>query len=245
MRRPAALFPILLALGAFVLAPVAGARVNTREEGPIEIAKCQTIDETGSYKLVNNLTFSRTDQILTCLLITADFVTINLNGFTISASGLGTTAIEAGSDRKGIAVRNGSISNFSFGVTLSGSGSVVEELHVFGATPSFLGIAATGIVKDNTAVGIFGIPGNPGVAISATGNVTGNYAIGYRGSGIQVGPGSTVIGNSATGFGLPFPNNIGLDVSCPSNVTNNTAVNNGINLVLSGNGCNDTNNVAP
>jgi hypothetical protein len=39
MGRPATLFPIVLALGAMVLAPRAGAR----EEGPTEIKKCQTI----------------------------------------------------------------------------------------------------------------------------------------------------------------------------------------------------------
>jgi hypothetical protein len=62
--------------------------------------------------------------------------------------------------------------------------------------------------------------------------------------GISVGQGSTVIGNTAT-------NNLdlgpGISVDCPSNVTDNTAVNNGPNgnLVLNGNGCNNTNNVAP
>ena len=61
---------------------------------------------------------------------------------------------------------------------------------------------------------------------------------------MQVGQGSTVIGNTVTDTNdLP---GIGLLVSCPSNVTNNTAVNNpGGNLVLNGNGCNNTNNVAP
>jgi hypothetical protein len=50
---------------------------------------------------------------------------------------------------------------------------------------------------------------------------------------MAVGQGSTVIG-------------VGLVVGCPSNVTDNTAVNNpGGNLVLNGTGCNNTNNVAP
>jgi hypothetical protein len=37
---------------------------------------------------------------------------------------------------------------------------------------------------------------------------------------------------------------LGISVSCPSNVTDNTAVNNEINLAI-GTGCNNTNNVAP
>jgi hypothetical protein len=83
MRRPAALFPIALALGAIILAPRAGAQEQGwRAEGPIEIEKCQTISKSGSYKLVNNFTFTGTTG--TCLSITADFVTIDLGGFTIS-----------------------------------------------------------------------------------------------------------------------------------------------------------------
>ena len=55
MKRPAAL---VLALGAMILTPRAGARADGREEGPIEIEKCQTISKPGSYKLVNNITLA-------------------------------------------------------------------------------------------------------------------------------------------------------------------------------------------
>jgi hypothetical protein len=61
---------------------------------------------------------------------------------------------------------------------------------------------------------------------------------------MDIGQGSTVIGNTVTKTGVAP--GTGLFVSCPSNVTNNTAVNNlGANLVLNGSGCNNTNNVAP
>ena len=56
---------------------------------------------------------------------------------------------------------------------------------------------------------------------------------------MQIGQGSTVIGNTADAS-----IQVGFSVSCPSNVTNNTAVNAPTNLVLNGTGCNDTNNVA-
>jgi hypothetical protein len=71
--------------------------------------------------------------------------------------------------------------------------------------------------------------------------VTGNYANGNL-AGMDIGQGSTVIGNTATD-NLDF----GIFVTCPSNVTDNTAVNTrrGGNLQLSGEGCNNTNNVAP
>jgi hypothetical protein len=245
MRRPAALFPIALALGAVTVAPWPSAQAQDAREGPIEIEKCQTISQPGSYKLVNNLTF--TGPTGTCLSIAADFVTIDLVGFTITGSGLvvlgapNTTAIASGHDRTGITVRNGSISGFGVGVNLEGDGSIVEGLRVFGGPgTSELGIAATGIVKNNTVVGIVSGGGGPlATGISASGIVTGNYVTRNRFAGIQVGQGSTVIGNTATdnlGFGIR--------VSCPANVTDNTAVNNDINLGI-GTGCNNTNNVAP
>ena len=255
MKRSAAFFPLALALGAIMAAPWASAQAQgTREEGPIEIEKCQTISQPGSYKLVNNLTFKGTTG--TCLQVTADFVTIDLAGFTISgllklpsssmelAAQLALTAIAAGGDRTGIAVRNGSISGFGVGVNLGGDGSIVEGLRVFGG-PAFssLGIAATGIVKGNTVVRIASGDGGPAVGISATGIITGNYAFDNRIAGLEIGQGSTVIGNTASST---FGEAVGIEVSCPSNVTDNTAVNNPRgNLLLEGNGCNNTNNVAP
>jgi hypothetical protein len=247
MRRPAALFPIVLALGAIILAPRAGAQAQDAREGPTEIEKCQTISKPGSYKLVNNLTFTGTTG--NCLTITASFVTIDLAGFMISnPSGAlfsFAMAIAAGNDTDGITVRNGSISGFGSGVVLQGFNSIVEGLRVGGPCPcEGIGILAKGIVRGNI-VSIAAAPDVPDAGgISATGIVTGNYAIGNRVMGMEVGQGSTVIGNTVTDtFGI-F--GIGLSVACPSNVTDNTVVNDGGgNLVLNGNGCNNTNNVAP
>jgi hypothetical protein len=123
MKGPAALFTIVLALAVISLAPLAGARADEREEGPREIEKCQTINQSGSYRLVNDLTFSATSGG-TCLLVTVDFVTIDLAGFTITGPGVFppvSTAIAAmppsGGQLVGIVVRNGSISNFAQGQT--------------------------------------------------------------------------------------------------------------------------------
>jgi hypothetical protein len=245
MRRPATLFPIVLALGAIILAPRAGAQ--DAREGPREIEKCQTIDKSGSYRLVNNL---KTGPDANCLVITADFVTIDLAGFTITG-GAGTSfnvagivALPSSGNLVGIAVRNGSISNFANGADLaSANSSIAEGLRVSGAgAVSTDGIIANGIVKGNTVIGIFGIGPGHGTGISATGTVTGNYVTGSRGAQIVVGQGSTVIGNTAIGIHSDF----GINVDCPSNVTDNTAVNNVVvNLFLHGDGCNNTNNEAP
>jgi hypothetical protein len=162
MRRPAAVFTVALALWAMILVPLGAARADGREEGPFEIEKCRTIDKPGSYKLVNDLTFSGTTSsgqtIGTCLTITASFVTIDLSGFTITGPGFGkinlSTAIAAqssSSNLAGIAVRNGSISGFGNGVALlSADGSIIEGLRVFGGCPCFdpgTGIDANGIVR--------------------------------------------------------------------------------------------------
>jgi hypothetical protein len=141
-------------------------------------------------------------------------------------------------------VRNGSISGFGFGVNLEGDGSIVEGVRFSGGPgTSEFGITARGIVKNNTVVGGFTGGGGGGTGISASGIVTGNYVTAYRFAGFEIGQGSTVTGNTALSTGSLL--NVGISVSCPSNVTDNTAINNEINLQLRGTGCNNTNNVAP
>jgi hypothetical protein len=244
MRKPAAAFPIALALGAISLAPVAGAQVqDTRAEGPIEIEQCQTISHPGSYKLVNNLIATGD-----CLVITVSFVTVDLAGFTISGggpppfgSGSGIIAVpppHSASFLAGLAIRNGSISTLSFnaGVDLgSAAGSIVEGLRVSGVTlANTIAISANGIVKGNI------VEGFRGTGVIATGTVTGNYVAGTR-IGMEVGEGSTVIGNTILNS-IPE----GLVVSCPSNVIDNTVTSHGgMNLVLIGDGCHSEGNVAP
>ena len=71
------------------------------------------------------------------------------------------------------------------------------------------------------------------------GIVEGNVVVGV-GTGIEVGYGSIVIGNTSLNN-----SGVGIDVVCPANVTNNTATGNSVNIQLSGEGCNNTNNVAP
>jgi hypothetical protein len=115
-------------------------------------------------------------------------------------------------------------------------GSVVEGLRVFGGSGRrTYGIFARGIIRNNAVISIIG-----GEGIAGFGTVTGNYTA-NNGIGLSLDQGSTVIGNTAW-------NNAegGISVGCPSNVTSNTAVGNVTsNLTLIGEGCNNTNNVAP
>jgi hypothetical protein len=245
MRQPALLLPIALALGAAILVPGRGVQA-----APIAITTCQTISQAGSYVLANQI------EVLgsPCLTITASLVTIDLAGFVVTArSSPGIIARSSLGPIGGITVRNGKIFLlFEGGTALdlaAADGSVVEGLHALGG-----GIVAKGIVRGNTVSTHFGsgisasgivtdnyVSGNVGgVGIEASGTVRGNTVIGVQGfPGIVVGAGSTVIGNTATG------NTIGIQADCPSNLTDNTAVNNGTNLVLNGDGCHNEDNVAP
>jgi hypothetical protein len=244
MGRTAALFPIALAIVAAHLAPEAGAQ-------PTGIATCTTINQSGSYVLQNNLTTTGD-----CLVITAGFVTIDLAGFSITGSGptVGTAiGIPIGPQGfPGIAVRNGTISNFEFGVSIGShptdEGGIVEGLRVADVQE---GIFAIGIVKGNTVncgpeslLGIGGsgtVTGNyiancGSVGIGTIGAVSGNTVV-SSGTGISVQ--GTAIGNSAMG------NTVGIAATCPSLLVDNVATNNGTNLVLHGTGCKTEDNVAP
>jgi hypothetical protein len=74
---------------------------------PAPINKCGTIDKPGSYRLTRNLTASGD-----CIVVTVDFVTIDLGGFTIFGPGAAAADGEAISGPNGIVVRNGTITNF-------------------------------------------------------------------------------------------------------------------------------------
>jgi len=234
MRRSVAALTVGLAMGAMSLAPGTGTPAQyPGEEGPIEIEKCQTISKPGSYVLVKNLVSTGGN----CLVLAADHITIELAGFSISGNGTGAgVAAIGGAPLRGIAVRNGSISNFAVEVLLEAAdGSIVEGLRLSGLRPAAggVGIDAHGVVRGNTLISI------PATGILASGIITDNY-ISDSGAGIGAGAGSTVIGNTAVNNAKA-----GIAANCPSNVTNNTAVNNGVNLQLIFEGCNSTDNVAP
>lgn len=229
MRNAVGVFSIAFALGVTLLATAADAQ-------PTKINNCQTIDKPGSYVLTDNLSANAGSD---CLDITADFVTINLAGFTISGGGGSFAGIAANAVQtlKGIAVRNGSITNFSLGVDLaSADGSIVEGLRLSGVTQGIAAVNA--IVKGNTVTGFsdFGISASGGVVTgnNASDGGSAGFGDGFRSSG------GSVIGNTAMNNG-----NAGFRVFCPVNLTVNTAVGNHPNLVLNGTGCNNTNNVAP
>ena len=238
MRRSTALFTFALALGAAIHTPGADA------QAPAPITACGTINEPGSYMVATNLTAAGD-----CLVVTADFVTIDLAGFVITGNGTGS-GIRGGP--RSTAVRNGTIVGFAIGVNM-GEG-IVEGVRAlantregirtavaivrgnFAERNGGLGILAAGIVSGNEVFA----NGGQGIFAGGASTVSGNNAV-ANGAGISAGAGSIVSGNTAVGN-----DGTGIRVGCPSNVIGNTATTNvGGNLVLGGEGCNNIDNLAP
>jgi hypothetical protein len=205
---------------------------------PREIRRCATINESGSYELARNL-----DATGDCLVITADFVTIDLAGFTISGDGTGF-GISGGRDRKGITLRNGSITHFQDGINFctgptpsAGRNNVVERIRSVenagdGICLNAFDVLAGLIVKDSVASN----NGASGLHLGGKAVVTGNIASdnfnGLNISGSATVVGNTMAGNANAGFltgnhSFDIVNNriqglvIGVQVFCPSVVLGN------------------------
>lgn len=177
-----------------------------------------------------------------------------------SGSGLGIVAsVPVG----GITIRNGGVRGFAVGISLGGTGNIVEDGHVDDNTDTgmFLGanslvdhVVAQGNAKHGIVMGTAATirnstlrtngnnPDSVGLSVGSGSTVTGNTIWASIGTGLFASLGSTVIGNTV------FDSNpgVGMTVLCPSNTQNNTTVGNtGGNLFLNGVGCNNLNNIAP
>ena len=237
----------LLISGAFLLGgtltvAIAGEERSSPERSVIEIRRCQTIDQPGSYIVVRNLKASGD-----CLVITVDGVTLDLNGFTLTGDGSGTAIKGPEVPPKTLpairtTVRNGHITHFARAADLSGT---VDAVYAVSNGEGI--VVGVGIVKD--CIAQFNT-GN-GIALH-DGLVSGNLVV-ANGIGIAVDEAAVVTGNEvsgnkkgidAKGLGSGLSHNvvdgnseIGLQVQCPANLSNNTAVGNGpvdapMNLVL-------------
>src|SRR5436309_13844198 len=89
------------------------------------VNQCGAITASGSYVLARNLTATGD-----CIVIQADYVTLDLDGNTITGSGAGI-GVNTASPVRGAVVRNGSVSNFQIGVAVDLGGSIerVRTVH--------------------------------------------------------------------------------------------------------------------
>lgn len=225
--------PLVLSLAAF-----------TQEALAItDITACQTISESGSFRLTGNLS-ARGD----CLVVTASRVAIDLQGHTIAGDGTGFGVTD---QRRrggfGITLRNGTIANFLGGVSLRETeGAVVEQLRVVESGLNGI-VLFSGRVRSNLVFDVGSTTGN-GIQVRVTGVVADNFVSRVGTSGILAGQGSTVIGNSVIGAGFD-----GVDAICPAWVADNsvsgfdankTDVFTGVAIKTQGSGCSVSDNVS-
>jgi parallel beta-helix repeat protein len=242
--------------GTILLVALALGLGGQAEAAPTLISACGTLSAPGAYVLDQSLTHSGNGS---CLLIAADFVTLDLAGFTISGDGNGLGITDGSTARVGIAIRGGTVHNFDIGIGLAKTtGAVVEEMRVF-KTGFGVSVGRSSLFRFNVVSGNAPKTSDVAVIIGESSLVAGNV-VSEKAFGLDVFDGSTVTGNTVsentkwglfTGRHSTVSNNTastnvfeGLGVGCPSNIVANTAVGNGTNL-LSGPGCNDVDNLAP
>jgi Right handed beta helix region len=218
-----------------------------------KIQKCGPITSPGSYVLGNNLT--STDE---CLVIQADFVTIDLGGFLIRRllvrdAGDAHGITDRNVARRGITIRNGTIRNFTNGIHLVLSSDIlIERVSLLDNTDSGIDAGPGTVVRDCIVTG----NGSQGILLRSEALVTGNLVArnGSEGILLTLGRGN-IIGNSvhgngatgiaATGDGGSFVSNnsstanglFGIGVACPSVVLGNTAAFNVLGNINLGDGC--------
>jgi hypothetical protein len=166
-----------------------------------------TISQPGSYRLMGNLML--TDPNVNAIEITADNVTLDLNGFSIATpvtcSGVGAAfnCSVVGQQGHGIysinrsytTVRNGQVRGFRSGVLL-GLSAVVEGLTVQHAWVSGITASHNSTIAGNT-IALVGV----GVDLTGGGVVRNNSISGTRGAGISTSTGSLIVGNRITSAG--------------------------------------------
>jgi hypothetical protein len=243
---------------------ICGALAAEASAAPQPISACQTISASGSYILTGNLT-----AVGDCLLVDADNITIDLDGFTITGPGSGFTGVTPSNNapRINITIRNGMIKNFGNGIQFAlgknGKRVTIERMTITDNTNGGVVLGSWSIVKDS----IISLNGGNGLYIIGSRNlVSGNIVCDNKGDGIFWGGdgilnGNVVNNNLFDGIrgtdgsnGSSFIHNTantnghyGISVRCPSNVQGNTAVSNGAlpNIYYAGTTCVSGHNLGP
>jgi len=205
-----------------------------------------TLSQSGSYRLTGNLDVTKTQgggvqagaENITAILVLAQNVTIDLNGFAIlgpsvcsaeptacspTGSGNGVSFID-GQNSLNTTVRNGSVSGMG-GVGLElGTSAVVERVRALRNGGVGISVSTNSRVADCTA----SFNGDVGILGAAYSVVSGSTFRGNAGAGVAAGAGSTVVGNASATNNGP-----GIAAADGSTVTNNSATsNNGPGLQL-------------
>jgi hypothetical protein len=195
-------------------------------DGIQSVSSCKVIDKPGSYALAKNIAARQQDLRSvgpSCILIVADFVSLDLRGYTVSGPGSGfgiySTANSSGQYPSATYVRNGSVTNFERGIALEGDGHTAENVRLAkngaGLTLDGTGSRAEGVHALNNGNGI--------LCFGGFGHSVRHGEVNLNGSGINLNacPGSSIIGNTVSGNGGD-----GILAKCPSVILQNTAFQN-------------------
>ena len=187
----------MLALGLFLLMPIASARAAATA-----VNACQTLSAPGNYLVTSDLTASGD-----CFTLTVSNIAIDMQGHKIVGNGSGAAITDGGNSIRYIIVANGKISNFAKGIDLSSdsgqtadlilnvnvSGNTGDGINIRGRDNSLTSVIANnnggnGIVQGNCCNSIFNVEtnGNAGDGINLSSedylkNVTSN---GNGGNGV-------------------------------------------------------------
>jgi len=215
----------LLCIMALLTLVTVGTSNAQYQGGTQSISSCIVIDKPGLYQLAKGIIATQNSlktssgSVPSCILIVADFVTLDLRGYTISGPGTGFGIYVHGGTAS--YVRDGAATHFDRGIALEGTGHTAKELRVTGNVGAGLtfdggGLTAEEVRADFNGTGIlsFGGSGNSVQHSEASAN-------GLAGINLLASPGSSIIGNTVTANGQG-----GIVASCPSVILQNMAFQN-------------------
>ena len=171
---------------------------GAENHGAIPISACGTIAQPGSYVVIQNLAAAGD-----CLFVTADNVTIDLGGHVLTGDGTGagvTSNADDGSPRRNIAVRNGTVTGFSNGISFVFYESIViEGVRAVGNVNNGFELdeSVFGTIAGNVAVG----NGRNGISGLSNGAIIHNTVANSGSDGIGGGGGNRIAGNTVTDSG--------------------------------------------
>ena len=254
---------ILVAVFTFViLLTVPAWAQNQDTQGAVQsIGACTVMDKPGSYALTRNITARQSDlkhigNDSACILILADFVSLDLRGYTITGPGTGDhdgygimiTTNAGGKSPIAAYVRNGCITNFNRGFDVDedpvagGLGHTVEGVRVAGNWAGIflngVGVRVKDVVAVSNGVGMYLWSGYGHSVEHCQVHSSGGEGIAMRWECY----GSRIVGNTVSGNGT-----YGIYAQCPSLILQNMAFQNGWgDVVVLGSSCTTSdNNPAP
>jgi len=175
------------------------------------------ITEPGSYYLTGDIVVTLP---ISGIVVDADDVTIDLNGFTLVGQGGFTDGVRVINDRRNITIRNGSIRGFGSGVWAFNAGDVYAHglrLHNMGGAGLFLYGKGSRIVDCHASD-----CGGVGLVVSESGLVRDSVSRNNNSTGIGIGAGSVIENSVAIDNG-----GIGVESFGPATANNVVAKGNG------------------